>query len=52
MGTMNNSIIFDKDPETMFEILEQLGKGNYGSVYKARNKLDRKTVAIKIIPIA
>jgi len=35
---MNDVITFDKDPEQMFEILEQLGKGNYGSVFKAKRK--------------
>ena len=45
-------IEFNKDPEEIFEIEEQLGKGNYGSVFKARTKKDNKSVAIKIIPIA
>lgn len=34
----NDVVVYDKDPENLFEILEQLGKGNYGSVFKGRNK--------------
>lgn len=47
----NDVVVYDQDPENLFEILEQLGKGNYGSVFKGRNKQDNRNVAIKIIPI-
>ena len=28
----------DEDPEKIFEVLEKLGQGNYGSVYKVKKK--------------
>lgn len=39
------------DPEEIFEILEPLGEGAYGSVYKAMDKRDGEMVALKIMPL-
>ena len=41
-----------EDPEEIFEVLEQLGEGSYGSVYKALHKQSGNIVALKIVPIA
>jgi serine/threonine protein kinase len=34
-----------------YEIIDLLGKGIHGTVYKAESKTDRQTVAIKIVPM-
>lgn len=39
------------DPEVIFEILDRMGEGSYGSVYKAKHKSTGKIVAIKVIPV-
>lgn len=33
-------------------MLEQLGEGNYGQVYKAYHKMSGCIVAIKVVPIS
>lgn len=38
------------DPNEVYELVELLGEGSYGSVYKARNKVTSTEVAIKILP--
>ena len=38
------------DPNECYELVELLGEGSYGSVYRARNKLNQTDVAIKILP--
>ena len=38
-------------PEDLFELLEQLGKGSYGAVYKARHRPSGTVVAVKVIPL-
>lgn len=43
-------ITADDDPEEIFEILDLLGEGNYGSVYKALHKPTGELVAVKIVP--
>ena len=40
------------DPEEHFMMLEQLGEGNYGQVYKACHKKSGHIVAIKVVPIS
>ena len=47
---MDNIIKFDRDPEELFELMENIGQGNYGSVHKAKLKQSDTIVAIKIIP--
>jgi serine/threonine protein kinase len=42
----------EADPEESFVVLEQLGEGNYGQVYKAYHKESGKIVAIKVVPIS
>ncbi|NP_001090317.1 serine/threonine kinase 4 L homeolog [Xenopus laevis] len=41
----------NKQPEEVFDVLEKLGEGSYGSVYKASHKETSQIVAIKQIPV-
>ncbi|XP_077592593.1 myosin-IIIa [Stigmatopora nigra] len=45
------SIVFDHfpDPTDTWEIVETIGKGTYGKVYKVLNKLDGSKAAVKIL---
>eukprot|EP00516_Mucochytrium_quahogii_P004564 CAMPEP_0203759914 /NCGR_PEP_ID=MMETSP0098-20131031/13246_1 /ASSEMBLY_ACC=CAM_ASM_000208 /TAXON_ID=96639 /ORGANISM=" , Strain NY0313808BC1" /LENGTH=477 /DNA_ID=CAMNT_0050653237 /DNA_START=173 /DNA_END=1606 /DNA_ORIENTATION=+ len=38
------------DPEYLYELLEELGEGSYGSVYKAKHRMLDQYCAIKIVP--
>eukprot|EP01132_Coremiostelium_polycephalum_P003296 gene3296-4128_t len=40
-----------KDPEKYFQIIEKLGEGSYGSVWKAINKSTGIIVAIKRVSV-
>ncbi|XP_032836039.1 serine/threonine-protein kinase 3-like [Petromyzon marinus] len=40
-----------KQPEEVFDILEKLGEGSYGSVFKAMHKESGQVVAIKQVPV-
>ncbi|KAH7569975.1 hypothetical protein JRO89_XS05G0027100 [Xanthoceras sorbifolium] len=40
-----------EDPTTKYELLNELGKGSYGSVYKARDFRTSELVAIKVISL-
>ena len=40
----------NRPPEDVFDIVNQIGKGSYGSVYKAIHKESRQVVAIKKVP--
>uniref|UniRef100_H2ZZT2 non-specific serine/threonine protein kinase n=1 Tax=Latimeria chalumnae TaxID=7897 RepID=H2ZZT2_LATCH len=40
-----------KQPEEVFDVLEKLGEGSYGSVYKAIYKENGQVVAIKQVPV-
>ena len=41
----------NEDPELIYEILEKLGQGNYGIVYKVRKKQTNEIFAAKISTI-
>ncbi|KAG8446834.1 hypothetical protein GDO86_014334 [Hymenochirus boettgeri] len=41
----------NKQPEEVFDVLEKLGEGSYGSVFKASHKDTSQIVAIKQIPV-
>lgn len=43
----NDDIVTDQDPDEIFEILELIGKGSYGEVYKAFNRKTGDIVAVK-----
>uniref|UniRef100_A0AAQ4NS56 non-specific serine/threonine protein kinase n=1 Tax=Gasterosteus aculeatus aculeatus TaxID=481459 RepID=A0AAQ4NS56_GASAC len=45
------SIVFDNfpDPTEAWDIIETIGKGTYGKVYKVLNKLDGSKAAVKIL---
>ncbi|GMH15259.1 hypothetical protein Nepgr_017100 [Nepenthes gracilis] len=40
-----------EDPNTKYELLNELGKGSYGAVYKARDIKTSELVAIKVISL-
>eukprot|EP00053_Salpingoeca_punica_P019366 m.195275 g.195275 ORF g.195275 m.195275 type:complete len:455 (-) comp17634_c0_seq5:2354-3718(-) len=40
-----------KDPEEVFQLLEKLGEGSYGSVVKAMHRSSHQVVAIKQVPM-
>lgn len=45
------SIVFDNfpDPTNTWEIIETIGKGTYGKVYKVLSKVDGSKAAVKIL---
>lgn len=45
-------VVFDEDVTAFYNIGDQLGKGNYGTVFAATDKATGKAVALKIIPKA
>jgi serine/threonine-protein kinase 24/25/MST4 len=44
---MNSSVLKHED----FQKIEKIGQGNFGEVYRGRNKITGQTVAIKIIDL-
>lgn len=49
--TIQDVVSNQEDPEEMFQLLEKLGEGNYGSVHKGLHITSGTIVAIKIVPI-
>eukprot|EP00941_MAST-03F_sp_MAST-3F-sp1_P003882 g3882.t1 len=49
MATLKKGAQFD--PKLRFELLEQLGEGSYGAVYKAHDNQTGDTVAVKVVPV-
>ncbi|KXS17782.1 kinase-like protein [Gonapodya prolifera JEL478] len=44
-----SGIAFREDPDTLFEMLDHIGTGSYGEVFKARVKVTGQYVAVKLI---
>ncbi|KAJ3343384.1 hypothetical protein HDU93_008749 [Gonapodya sp. JEL0774] len=44
-----SGIAFKEDPEALFEVLDHIGTGSYGEVFKARVKATGQLVAVKLI---
>ncbi|TYJ42933.1 hypothetical protein E1A91_A03G120400v1 [Gossypium mustelinum] len=44
--------VIREDPSTKYELLNELGKGSYGAVYKARNIRTSELVAVKVISLS
>lgn len=47
----SNHITIDKNPEELFELLEEIESGTYGSIYKAQHKTTGDLLAIKTIEL-
>jgi len=39
------------DPQMQYELVNEVGEGSYGKVFKAKHKLTNSTFAIKVIPV-
>jgi serine/threonine protein kinase len=48
---LNDYLSTQENPEEVFQILEKLGQGTFGSVYKVLHRLSGKIVAAKILNI-
>mmetsp|Transcript_20182 Transcript_20182/g.34037 ORF Transcript_20182/g.34037 Transcript_20182/m.34037 type:complete len:688 (-) Transcript_20182:3070-5133(-) len=46
----HTNVLSTKDPHDTYELVELLGEGSYGAVYKAVNRHDQSETAIKILP--
>jgi serine/threonine protein kinase len=44
------AVLSTNDPHDTYELVELLGEGSYGAVYKAVNRNDQSETAIKILP--
>lgn len=47
---LQENVAFE-DPSLKYELLNELGKGSYGAVYKARDLLTSELVAVKVISL-
>jgi serine/threonine protein kinase len=43
---------FVSNPQSRYDLREQLGKGSYGAVYKAIEAATSEVVAVKVIPLS
>jgi serine/threonine protein kinase len=41
----------DKDPDQIFDIIEIIGEGSYGKVYKVLSREDGQIYAVKVVPV-
>eukprot|EP00033_Pygsuia_biforma_P001912 GCRY01002133.1.p1 GENE.GCRY01002133.1~~GCRY01002133.1.p1 ORF type:complete len:368 (+),score=85.52 GCRY01002133.1:137-1240(+) len=41
-----------ENPEELFDLIDKLGQGNFGTVWRGIHKESGKTMAIKVIPVA
>lgn len=48
---LNKFRLNDDSVEKQYEVIENLGEGGYGAVFKVQHKFDSKFYAIKIIPL-
>ena len=44
------TVLSTKDPHDTYELVELLGEGSYGAVYKSINQHNQSETAIKILP--
>lgn len=50
MDFLSDIVSHSHNPEEIFELLDLMGEGSYGSVYKAVHRPSKEIVAIKIVP--
>ena len=46
---MSEPVLLPQDPLIYYELVEKMGAGSYGTVWKAKNKKSGKIVALKAI---
>ena len=46
---MATPVLLPQDPLTVYELVEKMGAGSYGTVWKAKNKKTGVIVALKVI---
>ncbi|KAM5145801.1 mitogen-activated protein kinase kinase kinase kinase 1 [Mantella aurantiaca] len=49
MDAQSRLTISSQDPQDFYELINRLGSGSYGEVFKARNKLSGELAAVKIV---
>eukprot|EP00299_Pterocystis_sp_00344_P013623 c6697_g1_i1.p1 GENE.c6697_g1_i1~~c6697_g1_i1.p1 ORF type:complete len:781 (-),score=148.17 c6697_g1_i1:171-2513(-) len=48
---LQNIDVIQQDPNAVFDVLEKVGEGSYGSVYKCLRKADSLICAVKMVPV-